>query len=97
MNPLCPSCRQAVDETDFYCRHCGHTLRPRMGFWYSHGGILLLTLLAGPFALPCVWLSRRISTTAKWLWTLGIALMTYYLVYSIYQTIQLIQSTMVAF
>ena len=91
MNPLCPSCRQPVEETDCYCRHCGRTLQPRMGFWYSHGGILLLTLIAGPFSLICVWMSRKISLTAKWLWTIGVTVCSVYLCYSVYKTFLMLQ------
>jgi len=97
MNPTCPSCRQAVDETDCYCRHCGRTLQPRMGFWYSHSGILVLTLLAGPFALICVWMSRKISLTTKWIWTGAIALMSYYLCVSLYHTVLLMQELLSSF
>lgn len=92
MKPLCPSCRQPIDETDCYCRYCGHTLQPRMGFWYSHLGILLLTLIAGPLSLICVWMSRKLSTTAKWLWTAGILLLSFYFCYSMYKAILMLQS-----
>ena len=92
----CPRCHQPVEETDCYCRHCGKTLKPRMGFWYDHGGILLLTLIVGPFSLFCVWLSRKISTTAKCLWTLGILFMSAYLIYSLYKTALLLKELLAA-
>ncbi len=92
MSPTCPSCRQPIDQTDCYCRYCGHTLQPRMGFWYSHVGILILTLLAGPFALICVWMSRKISTPSKWGWTALIGFFSFYLCYSLYKTVLLLQS-----
>ena len=79
----CPRCHAQIDETDCYCRHCGKTLKPRMGFWYSHGGILLLTLIVGPFSLICVWLSRKLSLLAKWAWTGGIVFFSIYLLYSL--------------
>lgn len=85
----CPRCRAAADETDCYCRRCGRALRPYMGFWYEHGGILLLTLIAGPFSLVTVWLSRAISLRAKWLWTVGIGLFSAYLFYSFYNAYRL--------
>lgn len=97
MRPLCPSCRQPVDETDCFCRYCGHTLQPRMGFWYSHGGILLMTLLAGPFALPFVWLSHKISRNSKWFWTAIILVVTWYLCYSMYQLYHTLTSVLTAF
>ena len=82
----CKRCHHPIDETDCYCRHCGKTLKPRMGFWYDHGGILLLTLCVGPFSLICVWLSHKISVLAKWLWTAGITFFSFYRVYSLYKT-----------
>ncbi len=92
----CRRCHQPVEETDCYCRHCGKTLQPRMGFWYDHGGILLLTLIVGPFSLPCVWLSRKISVGAKWGWTAGILLLSFYIVYSLCKTALLMKEMMSA-
>lgn len=91
----CPRCRQPIAETDCYCRHCGKTLKPRLGFWYDHGGILLLTLIAGPFSLISVWLSRKISLLAKWAWTAGITLFSIYVVYSLYKTALLFKEMLV--
>lgn len=87
----CPRCHTQISLGDCYCSHCGKTLQPRMGFWYTHGGILLLSLLAGPFALICVWLSRKISLTAKLLWTAGIAVASFYLCYGAYKAFLLLQ------
>ena len=92
--PNCPRCKEKVDLMDCYCRYCGRALQPRMGFWYSHSGILLQALCIGPFALICVWLSRRISPLAKWLWTLSIVLCSAYIVYGIYQAILLFLSVL---
>ncbi len=90
--PDCPRCHEKVDLTDAYCRTCGRALQPRLGFWFSHSGILLQALCIGPFALICVWMSRRISLLAKWLWTIGLVLFSAYLIYGIYQTIMLLLS-----
>ncbi len=92
----CSRCRQMIDETDCYCRHCGKTLKPRMGFWYGHGGILLFTLLAGPFSLICVWLSRKLSSLAKWLWTAGILFFSVYLIYSLCKAVLLLKEMFAA-
>lgn len=87
----CPRCHTQISLTDCYCSHCGKPLQPRMGFWYSHGGILLMSFLAGPFALIFVWMSHKISLTAKCLWTVGILLGSVYLCYSLYKIILLLQ------
>ena len=65
-----------------------------MGFWYDHGGILLLTLIAGPFSLICVWLSRKLSPLAKWAWTAGILLVSVYLIYSILKMLLVLKELM---
>ena len=96
MSP-CPRCRRPVEETDCYCRYCGKPLLPGMGFWYDHGGILLLTLLAGPFSLITVWLSHKLSLRAKWYWTAGIMLFSAYVIYTLYHSFLLMQEAFLYF
>ena len=83
---VCSRCRTAVDPKDCYCRHCGKSLQPRMGFWYDHGGILLLTLVIGPFSLIPLWISRKLTLKSKGLWTGGIVLISAYLAYALYRS-----------
>lgn len=90
----CPRCRRPVEETDCYCRHCGKPLLPRMGFWYDHGGILLLTLIVGPFSLITTWLSHKLSLCAKWCWTAGIVLFSAYFAYTLYRSFLLMQEAL---
>ncbi|WP_178338005.1 zinc ribbon domain-containing protein [Candidatus Avelusimicrobium facis] len=85
----CPRCRFEADEADCYCRHCGKPLRPYMGFWYDHGGVLLLTLIVGPFSLIPLWLSRKLSVSAKLAWTVGIGVVSAYLAWSLYRSVLL--------
>lgn len=89
----CPRCRAAVEETDCYCRRCGRALQPRMGFWYDNSGVLLLTLIVGPFSLIAVWLSRKLSTRAKWIWTVCIALFAAYFFFAAYRSYLLFKET----
>ena len=86
----CKRCKQPIEELDCYCRHCGKPLRPFMGFWYDHGGILLCTLIAGPVSLLPLWLSRKLSITAKCAWSVGIGLFSAYLLYMLYQSYLLV-------
>ena len=66
MTPFtCPRCHLTIDQTDNYCRHCGRNLHPGRGFFHSHIGIILLSIVLGPFALPWVWTSHRIGMVAK--------------------------------
>ena len=90
----CTRCQQTIDETDCYCRHCGKALRPYMGFWYDHGGILLCTLIAGPLSLFPLWLSQKLNLKAKILWTVGIGLVSTYLFYALYQSYLLFKQTL---
>lgn len=87
--PACPRCHQLTEDKDCYCRYCGKALRPYMGFWFDHGGILLMTLLVGPFSLLCVWLSRRISLQAKWIWSGAIILTSVYIIYAMCRALSL--------
>jgi len=84
----CPGCTCIADATDSFCRRCGRSLKPGLGFMHSHTGIILLTLVLGPFALPLVWTSKRIGTVAKWIYTVILVLTGIYLIkacWAIYQ------------
>ncbi len=98
MNPIplslpatCPGCHVAVGADDNYCRACGRSLKKGYGFCYSHSGIILLALVLGPLALPWVWLSKRIGTVAKIIYSLVLFVIGYYLVLTCYQVFQLVQ------
>ena len=97
MNEIkCPKCGLMIDEADNFCRYCGRSLKPGRGFLNSHVGIILLMLVIGPFALPLVWTSKRMGCVAKFIYTVLMLGMGYYLVKAcvqIYQlTFQMMQS-----
>lgn len=87
----CKSCHVRVEETDNFCRHCGRSLKQGYSFIYSHTGLIVLAFVLGPFALPCVWLSHRISLIAKLIYTVIFALIGYYFVVACYRIFQLTQ------
>ena len=92
MSPkICPKCYQPCDETDNFCRRCGKSLKPGSGFFCSHTGIILLTLVLGPFALPAVWSSKIIGLTAKWVYTVILVLIGLYLIHVCVAMFQLVQ------
>ena len=97
----CPKCGLIIEETDNFCRYCGRSLKPGRGFLNSHVGIILLMLVVGPFALPLVWMSKRIGLLAKIIYTVLMLIMGYYLVVAcvqVYQmTFQMMQSMTVGF
>ena len=77
---FCPRCRVQVRETDHYCYNCGRSLKRGYGFVYTHSGIILMSLVLGPLALPFVWLSKRIHPIFKIIYTLILLAMSYYIV-----------------
>ncbi len=83
--PRCPKCGFLHEEGDNFCRRCGRALKPGNGFLNSHTGIILLALVLGPFALPAVWTSKRISPLAKWIYTAVLGFMGYYLIVACWQ------------
>ena len=85
----CPKCKLLVEDTDNYCRYCGRSLKPGRGFLNSHVGIILLMLLAGPFALPLVWTSKRISLLSKIIYSILMLIMGYFLVITCLQVYQI--------
>ena len=87
----CKHCHVAVQETDNYCRQCGRSLKTGYGFLYSHSGVILLALVLGPLALPWVWLSKRMGTAAKIIYSLVLAVLGYYFVVACYRIFQLTQ------
>ena len=85
----CPRCHTPLTPEDNFCRQCGRSLKPGYGFFYSHTGIILLALVLGPFALPCVLLSKRIGPVAKIIYTLLLVLLGIYLCIACYHIFQL--------
>jgi hypothetical protein len=90
---LCPTCRAPVDTTDRYCRRCGAALgslsarQPRR--WDSPWIVLtLLFLVAGPFALPLLWFSRRFTAFWKIVLTLLVLAITAYIGWQVWQIYQ---------
>jgi len=76
---LCWNCRKPAAGEDNFCRFCGKSLA---GFpwYYQQWGIILLTLLAlGPFSLVLVWRSPVLSRATRWLYTVAILGLSYYL------------------
>lgn len=90
----CRRCHTPIEETDNFCRACGRSLKQGYSFWFTHTGIILLALLAGPFALPFVWMSKVISPVAKWIYSAVLLLIGYYFALTCYKLFLLIQSSM---
>ena len=76
---FCPRCHVQIRETDHYCYNCGKGLKRGYGFLYTHTGIILMALVLGPFALPFVWLSKKIGALSKIIYTLALLALGYYI------------------
>lgn len=74
---FCKRCQAKIRETDNYCYNCGKTLKRGYGFLYTHTGIILMSLVIGPFALPLVWLSKKIGPLFKIIYTLILLVLGY--------------------
>ena len=95
MNPptSCPHCHHPIGLEDNFCSYCGRNLHPGHGFFYSHTGIILLTLLLGPFAFPWVWMSKRIGPGAKIFYGCCMLIMGIFLFLAFQTIFQLTQAT----
>lgn len=64
----CWSCDHEVDPEDRYCRRCGQGQRASIPWYYRPLWIAVLSLtVLGPFALPLIWRTPRLSRAGKWL------------------------------
>jgi hypothetical protein len=61
----CWHCCRSVDAGDAYCRHCGKGQGPNIPFRYTHGGIIVLSLLIGPLTLPFILKSPKIGRKGR--------------------------------
>ncbi len=79
---MCVKCRRVIDGTFKYCPHCGQR-QDAGSAWYYHPVLILLLAFCvlGPFALPLLWRSPRMSTTGKAISTAAILAYTAYCFY----------------
>lgn len=61
----CWQCSHSIDAGDAYCRFCGRGQGPRIPFRYTHGGMIILSLLIGPLALPFILKSPKIGRKTR--------------------------------
>jgi len=89
----CWNCKAIIAQRDKYCRYCGKGQGSNVPWYYSHFGIIVMTLFGlGPFSLGLVWKSPRLSREAKVAYTLGILVFTWYVAMYIYNAYLAINS-----
>ena len=97
---VCHGCYSVIDAGDHYCRHCGTNLldgndaavKPVLAsvvqpprFSESPWVVLpLLFLVLGPLGVPLLWRSRRFTRLWKVVLTVLMAVVTAYLVWSVW-------------
>jgi hypothetical protein len=63
----CWRCAHPVASDDRYCRRCGEGQDAFLAWYYHPLWIIVLGLtVLGPFVLPLVWRTPRLSRAAKW-------------------------------
>lgn len=90
MVTLCKKCGRPIDRHFAYCPYCGYRQQAGHSWYHDPVWIAVLALFViGPFALPLVWRSSRMSHTAKLIYTAGILVYTAITVYYLFQVIAL--------
>lgn len=96
---VCWSCRKPADPQDNFCRFCGKDLRS-FPWYYQHWGIILLTFVAlGPASIVLVWRSPVLSRPARWVYTIALAVLAYWVglrFYQAWQTFKLLVNNLAA-
>lgn len=89
----CWTCGASVEPSDRFCRGCGMGQGTNMSWYYEPVWIAVLTLFAlGPFSLPLVWRSPKLSKEGRLAFTGFIAFFTLYLLFSVKRSVDLLRS-----
>jgi len=81
----CRSCQRPIEPGDAYCRYCGASQTPSVPWYLQPVWIILLTFtVLGPFGLPLIWKTPKMSRGLKVVLTSITLAFTIVLVYAAY-------------
>ncbi|TBR21507.1 hypothetical protein EPO15_10090 [bacterium] len=92
---LCWDCGRALEPADRFCRFCGQGQGEHVTWYYRRWGILVATGLGlGPFGLVLVRRTPVMAPPEKWAWAAGIAAVTVWLGYRLYQAVLMVKAVL---
>lgn len=83
---FCRKCKKEIGTGDEFCRHCAARQRVNKsgGLFFSHSGIWVMFLLAGPLNLWFIWKSPILSRAWKIFYTFFFTFLTIAICWVIY-------------